>query len=159
MKHSNSNQQASFGELAELASQQAVPEEVFLKDPDEFQFIGKKLSRKDNSDKITGKAIYEVRRILLEHMRAIDAQDRVYVAENSSVVVLDLQGNHLGSIGGLALPGPIAVGPTGRLYVRTISPVGIQVYDGFGAGNFRALFESIEEDQIQRGVLKEAEDA
>ncbi|OED44328.1 4-hydroxyphenylpyruvate dioxygenase [Chromatiales bacterium (ex Bugula neritina AB1)] len=28
--------------------------------------------------------------------------------------------------------------------------------DGFGEGNFRALFESIEEDQIQRGVLKQA---
>jgi 4-hydroxyphenylpyruvate dioxygenase len=28
--------------------------------------------------------------------------------------------------------------------------------DGFGEGNFRALFESIEEDQIQRGVLQEA---
>jgi 4-hydroxyphenylpyruvate dioxygenase len=26
--------------------------------------------------------------------------------------------------------------------------------DGFGEGNFRALFESIEQDQIQRGVLK-----
>ncbi len=30
--------------------------------------------------------------------------------------------------------------------------------DGFGEGNFRALFESIEEDQIRRGVLK-ADDA
>ncbi len=30
--------------------------------------------------------------------------------------------------------------------------------DGFGEGNFRALFESIEQDQIDRGVLK-AEDA
>ena len=28
--------------------------------------------------------------------------------------------------------------------------------DGFGEGNFKALFESIEEDQIQRGVLKPA---
>jgi 4-hydroxyphenylpyruvate dioxygenase len=28
--------------------------------------------------------------------------------------------------------------------------------DGFGEGNFRALFESIEEDQIRRGVLKPA---
>ena len=28
--------------------------------------------------------------------------------------------------------------------------------DGFGEGNFKALFESIEEDQIQRGVLKGA---
>ncbi len=27
--------------------------------------------------------------------------------------------------------------------------------DGFGEGNFRALFESIEEDQLRRGVLKE----
>jgi hypothetical protein len=26
--------------------------------------------------------------------------------------------------------------------------------DGFGEGNFRALFESIEEDPIRRGVLK-----
>jgi 4-hydroxyphenylpyruvate dioxygenase len=28
--------------------------------------------------------------------------------------------------------------------------------DGFGEGNFRALFESIEEDQVRRGVLKPA---
>ena len=26
--------------------------------------------------------------------------------------------------------------------------------EGFGEGNFRALFESIEEDQIRRGVLE-----
>ena len=26
--------------------------------------------------------------------------------------------------------------------------------DGFGEGNFKALFESIEEDQVRRGVLK-----
>ena len=26
--------------------------------------------------------------------------------------------------------------------------------DGFGEGNFKALFESIEDDQIRRGVLK-----
>lgn len=31
--------------------------------------------------------------------------------------------------------------------------------EGFGEGNFRALFESIEEDQIRRGVLKPAEAA
>ncbi|WP_099868141.1 4-hydroxyphenylpyruvate dioxygenase [Pararhizobium haloflavum] len=31
--------------------------------------------------------------------------------------------------------------------------------DGFGEGNFRALFESIEEDQIRRGVLKPADAA
>ena len=26
--------------------------------------------------------------------------------------------------------------------------------DGFGEGNFQALFDSIEQDQIRRGVLK-----
>ena len=26
--------------------------------------------------------------------------------------------------------------------------------DGFGEGNFKALFESIEQDQVRRGVLK-----
>ncbi len=31
--------------------------------------------------------------------------------------------------------------------------------DGFGEGNFKALFESIERDQINRGVLKVGEDA
>jgi 4-hydroxyphenylpyruvate dioxygenase len=31
--------------------------------------------------------------------------------------------------------------------------------DGFGEGNFKALFESIERDQIRRGVLKEKEPA
>jgi 4-hydroxyphenylpyruvate dioxygenase len=28
--------------------------------------------------------------------------------------------------------------------------------EGFGEGNFKALFESIEEDQIRRGVLRSA---
>lgn len=31
--------------------------------------------------------------------------------------------------------------------------------DGFGEGNFKALFESIEEDQIQRGVLASEQEA
>jgi len=31
--------------------------------------------------------------------------------------------------------------------------------DGFGEGNFKALFESIEEDQIRRGVLQVSQDA
>jgi 4-hydroxyphenylpyruvate dioxygenase len=31
--------------------------------------------------------------------------------------------------------------------------------DGFGNGNFKALFESLERDQIRRGVLKVEEAA
>jgi len=59
VKHSTTNQQASFGDLAEAAAQQPVPESVSLKNPNDFQLIGKPfLARKDNHDKITGKAIY-----------------------------------------------------------------------------------------------------
>lgn len=58
VKHSPTRKQAGFGELAELAAQQPVPEEVFLKDPEEFKLIGSFLPRKDNKPKITGTAIY-----------------------------------------------------------------------------------------------------
>ena len=56
--HSASSRSFNFGELAELAAQQIVPEEVFLKDPAEFTLVGSKLHRKDSHDKTTGKAIY-----------------------------------------------------------------------------------------------------
>lgn len=56
--HDGSNKSANFGELAELAAQQAVPEDVLLKDPDEFTLIGSKLHRKDNREKTNGQAIY-----------------------------------------------------------------------------------------------------
>ncbi len=58
VKHGATRQQASFGELAELAAQQPVPDEVFLKDPEEFKLIGHFVPRKDNKPKITGTAIY-----------------------------------------------------------------------------------------------------
>ena len=58
VQHQPSKQQARFGELAELAGQQSVPEHVFLKEPDDFKLIGTQLARKDNRDKITGKAVY-----------------------------------------------------------------------------------------------------
>jgi 4-hydroxyphenylpyruvate dioxygenase len=47
-----------------------------------------------------------------------------------------------------------------QIFTRTvIGPIFFEVIqrkgnDGFGEGNFRALFESIERDQIRRGVLK-----
>lgn len=58
VQHKNSNHQANFGELANDAAQQTVPDDVFLKDPDQFQLIGKRVQRKDNHVKINGTAIY-----------------------------------------------------------------------------------------------------
>ena len=50
---------ASFGQLAAKAAQQPVPQEVALKDPKDFQLIGKpKLHRKDHIDKTNGSAVF-----------------------------------------------------------------------------------------------------
>jgi isoquinoline 1-oxidoreductase beta subunit len=56
--HAGSGKQATFGELTQLAAQQPVPQEVFLKDPKEFRLIGKDVPRKDSHAKINGTAIY-----------------------------------------------------------------------------------------------------
>ena len=58
ISHNPSNNQASFGELAELASKEPVPEEVFLKDPEDFHLIGTVLPRKDSNDKVYAKAVF-----------------------------------------------------------------------------------------------------
>jgi 4-hydroxyphenylpyruvate dioxygenase len=46
----------------------------------------------------------------------------------------------------------------GPVFFEFIQRVG-DYADGFGEGNFKALFESIERDQVERGVLKVEEDA
>jgi isoquinoline 1-oxidoreductase beta subunit len=58
LRHPTSGQQAGFGELAELAAQEAVPEEVFLKDPKEFRLIGTRVPRKDSKAKTHGTAMF-----------------------------------------------------------------------------------------------------
>lgn len=58
LHHRKANLKASFGELVELAAQQPVPADVFIKDPDEFRLIGTVLPRQDNVDKVNGSAIY-----------------------------------------------------------------------------------------------------
>ncbi|MCP4409629.1 MAG: xanthine dehydrogenase family protein molybdopterin-binding subunit [Gammaproteobacteria bacterium] len=58
LRNPGSGHQASFGELAELAAQQVVPEEVFLKDPKEFRLIGTRLPRKDSKAKTNGTAMF-----------------------------------------------------------------------------------------------------
>jgi len=53
------DRRASFGELAELAAAEPVPESVSLKQPSEFRLIGKAvLPRKDNRDKTDGSALF-----------------------------------------------------------------------------------------------------
>jgi len=58
LRHEKSGKTARLGDFAEAASKQPIPEKVELKDPAEFQLIGKTMPRLDNPDKITGRAIY-----------------------------------------------------------------------------------------------------
>ncbi|HEY9147364.1 MAG TPA: molybdopterin cofactor-binding domain-containing protein, partial [Gammaproteobacteria bacterium] len=58
IRHDANGQQASFGEMAELAAQQPVPGEVFVKEPEAFTLIGREVPRQDHSAKINGSAIY-----------------------------------------------------------------------------------------------------
>lgn len=57
ISHSITGKTASFGEMAESASRQAIPDNVQLKEPDRFVYIGQTLSRKDTG-KTDGTAVY-----------------------------------------------------------------------------------------------------
>ncbi|MCG2586743.1 xanthine dehydrogenase family protein molybdopterin-binding subunit [Massilia sp. TS11] len=49
---------ASYGQLAQAATQQKLPEKVSLKSPKDFKFIGKPMPRLDARDKSTGKQVF-----------------------------------------------------------------------------------------------------
>jgi isoquinoline 1-oxidoreductase beta subunit len=58
LHHQTGGHRASFGELAELAAQEVVPEDVLLKEPEEFRLIGTRLPRKDSKEKTNGTAMF-----------------------------------------------------------------------------------------------------
>ena len=58
VSHKASGKKVSFGSLAKLAATLPVPTEVRLKDPKQFVFIGKRVSRTDSVAKTNGSAIY-----------------------------------------------------------------------------------------------------
>jgi isoquinoline 1-oxidoreductase beta subunit len=53
-------QRLSYGELAEAAARQPVPDKVVLKRNDQFKLIGKGKARLDGPDKVTGRASYGI---------------------------------------------------------------------------------------------------
>lgn len=58
VSHAASGRKVSFGDLAEAAAKQPVPETVALKSPEDFRLIGKTVSRVDSADKVTGRAVF-----------------------------------------------------------------------------------------------------
>jgi isoquinoline 1-oxidoreductase subunit beta len=55
-----SGHKASFGELASMAAQQALPRRVTLKDPADFKLIGKPVRRLETASKINGTARFGI---------------------------------------------------------------------------------------------------
>ncbi|MCP5304455.1 MAG: xanthine dehydrogenase family protein molybdopterin-binding subunit [Chromatiaceae bacterium] len=58
VRHSGSGNTATFGELAEAAATLPVPQDVRLKDPRDFQLIGKSAPRVDSAAKTDGSALF-----------------------------------------------------------------------------------------------------
>ncbi len=56
--HPDSGRRAGYGELAEAAARRAVPDSVFLKEPDEFRLLGTSRPRLDTPQKIDGSALF-----------------------------------------------------------------------------------------------------
>jgi len=58
VRHEPTGRTLGYGDLAEAAGNLAVPEDVALKTPDEFRYIGRPLDGVDNLDMTTGAAVY-----------------------------------------------------------------------------------------------------
>ena len=58
VSHPASKRSASFGELAQAAARQEVPQDVKLKDPKHYVFIGRHVARKDARAKVNGAALF-----------------------------------------------------------------------------------------------------
>jgi len=60
VRHTASNRQARFGELAASAATLPVPAEPRLKDPSEWRLIGRQVPRLDSAAKTDGSAVYSL---------------------------------------------------------------------------------------------------
>jgi len=58
IKHAASGNSSGFGEFAQAAANEAVPDEPKLKSAEEFRLIGKRIPRVDSKAKINGSAIF-----------------------------------------------------------------------------------------------------
>src|SRR5262249_55651623 len=60
VSHAASGRKLSYGALAQAANQQTPPNDVPLKNPADFVYIGQPLKRLDTPDKVNGKAVYGI---------------------------------------------------------------------------------------------------
>ncbi|MGL6054849.1 MAG: 4-hydroxyphenylpyruvate dioxygenase, partial [Vibrio metschnikovii] len=112
---------------------------------------------------LTTEDIYKTVRTLRERgMDFMPTPDTYYNKVNSRVVGHGEDVDMLRELRILIDGAPEKDGILLQIFTKTvIGPVFFEIIqrkgnEGFGEGNFKALFESIEEDQIRRGVLDDA---
>ena len=112
---------------------------------------------------LTTENIYEtVRTLRSRGMDFMPTPDTYYNKVNDRVVGHEEDLDQLRELRILIDGAPMKDGILLQIFTKTvIGPVFFEIIqrkgnEGFGEGNFKALFESIEEDQIQRGVLSNA---
>jgi len=110
-------QKLSYGELASLAANQAVPEKPKLKSKSEYNYIGKALPRHDQGEVVVGKRVYGVDTkipgmkyaaithcpVLNGKLKSFDKKAALAMKGVSDVVVVDRLAIPYGSMGGVAV--------------------------------------------------------
>jgi isoquinoline 1-oxidoreductase subunit beta len=95
--HVNSGKSLSYGQLIEASADIEIPQQIFLKEPDEFKIIGSSVQRKDVPGKIDGTAKYGIDTRLPEQLFATTVHCPVFgghattfnsaeVKENKSII-------------------------------------------------------------------------
>lgn len=84
VQHLGNKLNASFGELAEAASQLTIPENITLKDAKNFVYIGKHVDRKDTMVKLNGTAQYTIDVQLPDMLTAVVAHPPLFGAKVKS---------------------------------------------------------------------------
>jgi isoquinoline 1-oxidoreductase beta subunit len=60
VQHTASERRSNYGELITAAAQESLPDEIRLKDPEEFRIIGKPVPRLDTPLKVDGSAVFGI---------------------------------------------------------------------------------------------------
>jgi isoquinoline 1-oxidoreductase beta subunit len=58
--HPASRRQLSYGQLADAAARQKIPEKIVLKDPQQYRYLGNPVPRRDTPAKLNGSAIFGI---------------------------------------------------------------------------------------------------
>ena len=58
--HARSKRRLSYGQLADVAARQPLPETIVLKEPKAFRYLGKPIARRDTPAKVNGSAVFGI---------------------------------------------------------------------------------------------------